>query len=79
MAASQSLQRYRFSEEAAAAMEQSRRLIEATAAQINIARELRETAGNLRQRNRDFRDFLYEQRVLGFYVLERLVDGGSGF
>lgn len=73
--ASQSLQRHRFSEELEAAMEQSRRLMEDAVAQINIARELRETSGNLRQRNRDFRDFLREQRHIGFSLFEKLTDG----
>lgn len=59
-------------------MERTRQLVNAALEQIILARELRETSGNLRQANRDFRDFLREQRLVGFSLYERLIDGGIG-
>lgn len=59
-------------------MERTRQLVNAALEQIILARELRETSGNLRQANRDFRDFLREQRLVGFSLCERLIDGGIG-
>lgn len=65
-------------EELATTMERTRQLVDAALAQVGLARELRETSGNLRQANRDFRDFLREQRLVGFSLCERLIDGGIG-
>ena len=56
-------------------MERSRQLMDAALEQVVIARELRETSGNLLQTNKDFRDFLRENCLLGLSLCERGDDG----
>ncbi|HKW24621.1 MAG TPA: hypothetical protein VJN48_02480 [Terriglobales bacterium] len=65
-------------EKLAMTMERSRQLVNAALEQVSLARELRETSENLRQTNKDFRDFLREQRLLGFSLYERLMDEAIG-
>jgi hypothetical protein len=73
-----SRQRAIIPEKLAATMERTRQLMNAALEQVSLARELRETSGNLRQTNKDFRDFLREQRLLGFSLYERLIDEAIG-
>lgn len=65
-------------EKLAAAMERTQQLMNAAIEQVILARELRETSGNLRQTNKDFRDFMREQRLAGLSLCERLLDEGIG-
>lgn len=65
-------------EKLATTMERTRQLVNAALEQVSLARELRETSGNLRQTNKDFRDFLREQRLAGFSLYERLIDETIG-
>lgn len=64
----------RFTQELEAVVERSRRLIEAAHEQVSVTRELRATLADLRQTNKDFREFLGEQRLVHF-CLEVFVPG----
>src|SRR5579864_4773750 len=61
----------RFDERLEAARERTQQLLNAAIEHVILARELRQTAGNLRQENRDFRDFLRENS------LRRMGRGGA--
>jgi hypothetical protein len=65
-------------EKLATTMERTRQLVNAALEQVSLARELRETSGNLRQTNKDFRDFLREKRLARFSLYERLIDEAIG-
>lgn len=52
----------------------TRKLLGDSAARVTLARELCDTSRDLLQQNADFRDFLRENRLIGFCRYEQLRD-----
>lgn len=70
-----SRQPLRLPQELAAAMERSQQLMNVALERVAIARELRETSINLRQINKDFREFLRENCLAGLSLCDGRDDG----
>ena len=70
-----SRQPLRLPQELAAAMERSQQLMNVALERVAIARELRETSINLRQINKDFREFLRENCLVGLSLCDGRDDG----
>ncbi len=76
MPAASGVQRWPLPARIAACVEHAHELRKAARQQVLLARELRESSALLRQRNRDFREFLQENYLIAHGLQDDWLDRG---